>query len=242
MAVYEGPLGMLLPTDDRHRMLYPITDETLPLFPTPGVAASNWWSAFDRPYQDADGNFWLVKPGETQWGRIRGGHCYCVKEKSMRDLKSWWRFYDQGNEGACVGFGTCRALTLVNRARYDGFSLYHEAQRIDEWPGEDYDGTSTRAGLDVARKEGAWRVRAGKITGPFAKDGILENRWGATMEDVAAALNPADSGLAILNRGWIMIANSWGDQFPFEARMDLETADRLWFREDGEYGIITDLR
>jgi len=240
MAVYEGGLGMLPPTDDRHLVRYELTDETLPALPVPGIAASNWYSAFDAPYTDGQGNRWLVKPGQTNWGRIRGGHCYCIAEPTMNDLPSWHQFYNQGNEGACVGFGTCRALSIMNRRRYDGFRLYHEAQKIDEWPGENYSGTSTRAGLDIARKRGAWPVLFGKTLGPYAKDGISANRWSTSIEMCAAALSPADNGAAILNRGWFDLKNSWGTKYPFVTRVSLEVAHRLWFREDGEYAVIVD--
>jgi hypothetical protein len=244
MTTFEGPLGMLPPTDDRHRRLYQLTDETLPTVPTPGVAASNWYTAFDSPHTDADGNRWLVAPGVTTFGRVRGGHCYCIAEKSMGDRKAWWQFYDQGSEGACVGYGVCRSLTLMHRVRYSGYTLYKAAQRVDEWAGEDYDGTSTRAGLDIAREVGPHTVRMKQGVpvekGPLPEHGISANRWATTIEDIAASLSPADAGAAILNRGWFEMLNSWGTRYPWRTRIDIEVAYRLWFRENGEYGVIVD--
>jgi hypothetical protein len=35
-----------------------------------------------------------------------------------------------------------------------GFDIYHRAQEIDEWPGEDYSGTSVRAGAKVVKEHG----------------------------------------------------------------------------------------
>lgn len=63
---------------------------------------------------------------------------------------------DQGREGACVGFGWTAALLAsperpapqpdVEVAEAFAKDVYHEAQKIDEWPGEDYEGTSVLAG------------------------------------------------------------------------------------------------
>mgnify|MGYP006891290300 CR=1 FL=1 len=39
-------------------------------------------------------------------------------------------------------------------APFDTTFLYNEAQKIDQWPGEDYDGTSVRAGAAVLKSKG----------------------------------------------------------------------------------------
>jgi len=81
---------------------------------------------------------------------------------------------DQGSEGACVGFGiTDELMGTPVRVRPPGYDkavghdkklvvanafaqhLYEVARRdYDEWPGEDYDGTSVRAGLRAAKAAG----------------------------------------------------------------------------------------
>lgn len=66
---------------------------------------------------------------------------------------------DQGNEGACVGFGISHELKAypaeVQGVTYDSaMEIYHEAQKIDEWPGENYSGTSVLAGLKTAKAKG----------------------------------------------------------------------------------------
>ena len=63
---------------------------------------------------------------------------------------------DQGSEGACVGFGWTGFLNAQPvKHEYGneiGFDIYHRAQEIDEWPGEDYSGTSVRAGAKVIKE------------------------------------------------------------------------------------------
>jgi hypothetical protein len=59
---------------------------------------------------------------------------------------------DQGQEGACTGFGLAAVinLLLVHQAREETASprmLYAMAQRFDEWEGEGYDGSSCRGAI-----------------------------------------------------------------------------------------------
>lgn len=66
---------------------------------------------------------------------------------------------DQGREGACTGFALSSAITLMNRQRYrrlmppadaplaSARMLYEMAKINDEWPGEDYEGSSIRGAL-----------------------------------------------------------------------------------------------
>jgi hypothetical protein len=65
---------------------------------------------------------------------------------------------DQGKEGACTGFGLAAVINyLLFRqsvkakaappARVSTRMLYHLARRYDEWPGEDYEGSSCRGAM-----------------------------------------------------------------------------------------------
>lgn len=59
---------------------------------------------------------------------------------------------DQGKEGACTGFalGAVINFLLAQHKRKPGVSprmLYELARRYDEWPGEDYDGSSARGAM-----------------------------------------------------------------------------------------------
>ena len=154
-----GALGRRPPSDWSHVDRYPLTRSTAPSKPTPVVIGVNWYEEFDKPVKDDQGHHWIARDGKLT--KTRGGHCVCLKPKGHADPDAWWDFYNQGSEGACVGFGISRLASQLNRKLYDGFWLYHEAQKIDEWPGEDYDGTCVRAGLDILRKRGHCESRDG---------------------------------------------------------------------------------
>jgi hypothetical protein len=227
-------LGRRVPTDFSHVERYPLrtlaTEERPTNVPVPiGV---NWYQAFDRPMRGDDGRYRVAVDGNL--GRLRGGHCVCLLPAQTRDLSAWWSYYDQGAEGACVGFGATRAMTLLNRRRYDARWLYQQAQLVDEWddtPPEE--GTSVRAGLDILRRVGHRRVRGAKSkTEPNPSDGIAANRWATDIDDVCAVLGrPGADELPMLN--------SWGLGYPHVVWMPTEVHVRL-LAEDGEYGVLTD--
>jgi pimeloyl-ACP methyl ester carboxylesterase len=62
------------------------------------------------------------------------------------------RVLDQGIEGACTGFALTGVINLLNMKRGQSFEasprmLYEMAQKHDEWPGEDYEGSSCRGAI-----------------------------------------------------------------------------------------------
>lgn len=72
--------------------------------------------------------------------------------------EEWWG--DQGETSRCVGYSWAHwiqdgPVTHVGAAPIvDPTQLYINAQKIDEWPGENYDGTSVRAGVKVLQAQG----------------------------------------------------------------------------------------
>jgi hypothetical protein len=194
------------------------------------VIGVNWYEEFDNPVKDAQGHHWIARDGKLT--RTRGGHCVCLKPRGHSDPDAWWDFYNQGSEGACVGFGISRLASQLNRKLYDGFWLYHEAKKIDEWPGEDYDGTSVRAGLDILRKRGHCESREGATNPEAIGEGIKANRWARSVDDVLRTL-----GYQRLD--YVDVLNSWGRGYPHLTRMPASVLERLW-REDGEVGLVTD--
>jgi hypothetical protein len=111
-----------------------------------------------------------------------------IAERPKRRTKKWRNgvILDQGREGACVGFGwAAEALStpvsvdltrLKAQAPHDptefAKAVYNRAKVLDEYPGEDYDGTSVLAGAKAMREAGL----------------IKEFRWCFTIEDVIDAL------------------------------------------------------
>jgi hypothetical protein len=67
---------------------------------------------------------------------------------------------NQGQEGACVGFGLIHNmisepfLATGLDAQYARNRIYKRAQEIDPWPGEAYEGTSTLSGVKVMKRLG----------------------------------------------------------------------------------------
>ena len=87
---------------------------------------------------------------------------------------------DQGNTSACVGFswtheGMAQPVIVPNLDNAHGLSVYHAAQKIDEWAGEEpvYEGTSVLAGAKVMQSRGFF----------------LEYRWAFNTNDVLLALS-----------------------------------------------------
>lgn len=94
---------------------------------------------------------------------------------------------DQGREGACVGHGVTHEYgaspvrgKVSNALAYE---VYRAAQRIDEWEGENYSGTSVRAGMLVGRDRGWW-------------EGF---RWALNMGELRAAL---ELGPVVIGVDW----------------------------------------
>lgn len=239
-----GSLGRVAPPDWKHIEKFPLTAAVAPKGPVPGVLGINWYSAFDSPVKDSRGFWWIGRDGNL--GTVRGGHCIAAKPRGATDPTAWWSFYDQDDrefpsrirspfpwkEGGCTGFGTSRMLSQFNRRRYDPYFIYNEDQKIDEWPGEDYGGSSVRAALDVVRTQGARPIVRGRSADLSVKDGISANRWATSTEDFMAALGYADLD-------FIDLLNSWGRGYPHIVRLPASVLDRLR-QEDGELGIPTD--
>lgn len=166
---------------------------------------------------------------------------------------------DQGPNGACVGFawtGELMARPVVINGMNSGFafSVYRDAQRVDEWPGEDYEGTSVLAGSKVVQSRGfqdgyRWAfggndelVLVVGYTGPV----VLGTAWysGMFTPDRSGVIRPTgtvEGGHAILVKG-VSIArrlyrlqNSWGAGWGVggDCFVSFDDMDRLR-SEDGE--------
>lgn len=102
------------------------------------------------------------------------------KRRSIMRRKDVW--LDQGQEGACTGFGAEHVRALSPRPQHTSNdlarSVYYEARRQDEWEGEDYEGSSVNGAMKALRHMGL----------------IIEWRW-------AYNLDEADHGLSYHGAG-----------------------------------------
>lgn len=112
-----------------------------------------------------------------------------VGDKPLRSY-SWScdTWLDQGQEGACVGFGWSHELIakpVVDRVTASfARDLYKKAQTLDEWPGENYEGTSVLAGAKAVVADGYMK----------------EYRWAFGLEDLIQAVG--HHGAAVLGLNW----------------------------------------
>lgn len=85
--------------------------------------------------------------------------------------------FDQGQTPRCVGFALAQELSsepvVIACSDYTGPNIYNLAQKLDEWPGEQYDGTSLLGGLKALKQWGY----------------VGEYRWGASLDDVLLSLS-----------------------------------------------------
>lgn len=97
---------------------------------------------------------------------------------------------DQGTEGACTGFATAHELNaepcVVPVDNGMAQALYQRARQLDEWPGEDYDGSSVLAAVKAATEQG------------FYEQGY---RWAFDENNLALAVSTI--GPAILGVPWM---------------------------------------
>jgi hypothetical protein len=89
---------------------------------------------------------------------------------------------DQGTEGACTGFGLATNVNYLLRRRkvipdstdVSPWMLYQLAKRYDEWPGEDYEGSSARGAMKGWHKHGVCATdlcgKGGRISEEALKD------------------------------------------------------------------------
>lgn len=89
-----------------------------------------------------------------------------VRVTPISDLTKYRSFkipvLDQGTQGACTGYGLATVANYLLRVRGENptadevsaWMLYTMAKRYDEWPGEDYDGSSARGAMKGWFKHG----------------------------------------------------------------------------------------
>lgn len=171
-----------------------------------------------------------------------------------------WRcdtWLDQGREGACVGFAWAHEAAAVPVKHpvltQTAQAIYYEARRLDQWPGENYDGTSVIAGAKATQargylKEYRWAFGLNELLVAVSRHGpaVLGVNWYDDMwdTDTAGFLHVGGriaGGHAILMTGvnvrlrTVTLHNSWGRDWGVNGKAMLSWDDlaRL-LAEDGE--------
>jgi len=173
---------------------------------------------------------------------------------------------NQGVEGACVGHGwgndlACYPVPVpgVNNA-FARDRIYKPAQYIDEWPGEDYDGTSVLAGAKVVKNQlglingYSWCFSLNDVLLALGYRGpvVLGVNWYENMFDTDSngfihVSGDAAGGHCILARGvniknkTVLLRNSWGPDWGInggDCLMAWSDLERL-LSEDGEGCVPT---
>jgi len=114
-----------------------------------------------------------------------------TRTKRYWNPSQWWG--DQGPNPHCVGYAWTHWLEdgpITHRdvpaPVVDPRVLYYAAQRCDKWPGEDYDGTSVRAGAKCLQRWGL----------------VGEYQWARNVDDVIAAV--LEVGPVVVGTWWTM--------------------------------------
>lgn len=151
---------------------------------------------------------------------------------SIIRTKTLW--LDQGQEGACTGFGAehTRALSPYPQVTSDAKAqaVYQEARRQDEWEGEDYSGSSVNGAMRAERLFGQIKSWKWATTVREAKHGVsyhgagelgvwwYEGMWDTDENGFIHATGEKVGGHALAYAGYKTIngavahrlENSWG--------------------------------
>ena len=193
------------------------------------------------------------------------------REAPERNHRYWWTsgawHGDQGNFPECVGYAWTHFLSvgpITHKAKppYDPRHLYREAQKVDQWPGENYAGTSVRAGAKVLQAAGLiesylWAYDADTVTDALFTKGpvVLGTWWYEGMSkpekgtNIIRATGARQGGHAYIipggtkKRGMYKVMNSWGKGYGFNgfAWLPMEEVDKL-LKDQGEACLAIERR
>jgi len=164
-----------------------------------------------------------------------------LPEEAKKPRSYSWRcssYLNQGQEGACVGFAWAHELSArpsevrgVDAGIARG--IYKKAQTLDEWKGEEYEGTSVLGGIKAVQAlypnligEYRWAFGIDDVISTLSYFGpvVLGINWysGMSIPDSRGLIKPTGAkrgGHAILARSVslarreITLRNSWGSDW-----------------------------
>lgn len=212
-------------------------------------------------YDLRDGKFMLKPPREAA-------------DVTYRYWGSFTPILDQGETSECVVYSCDKFLTsspIVNKTfgtNADRHKVYKEVQKMDEWPGENYDGTSVRAMMKWLQEKQLitgyrwafdWETAINHIltTGPLClgtnwyygmfdtdKDGYVhptgQNAGGHAYIAIGANRNKKNPDGSL---GAVQCINSWGASWGQKGRfwMTFKDLEKL-ISEDGEAATPTEVK
>lgn len=193
--------------------------------------------------------------------------------KKARTFRNWlvpggpW---DQGPTPHCVAYAGLGLLTAhpVSNAQLHVMTLYDECQKQDQWPGEEYDGTSVLGLMRVLKARGLvseyrWTTSADVVMAHVLEHGpvVIGVTWHRDMftptgHGYITPTGPAEGGHAVLivganatrqnpdgTTGALRILNSWGGGWGEGGRawITRDDLDRL-LKDRGEAAAVTEVR
>ena len=186
--------------------------------------------------------------------------------RPARKTKRWTPggILDQGFEGACVGFAwtgeavatpvrvdlAAAATELPDEPHEFARAVYRNAQRIDEWEGEQYEGTSVLAGAKIMQgarflPEYRWAfgiedvidaliLRGPVVLGTWWYDGMFEPAEGVEVLPIGEQVG----GHAYLATGYLHTGSIWAGRVAHEPMIILQNSWGLGWGWNGQ-AVIT---
>lgn len=184
----------------------------------------------------------------------RRSHNYPIRSILPRLVKPrsyTWRCdvqLDQGSEGACTGFGTsqeaaARPVVVKGITNDVARKVYYRARQLDDYPGEDYEGSSVlgavKAGVELGwYKEYRWAFGEADLALAVGHKGpaILGVNWYSGMSEpdadgVIHVTGKLMGGHCIVCIGYnhtrrmYLLQNSWGKKWGIDGRCWISAAD-----------------
>ena len=160
----------------------------------------------------------------------------------------WWSpgVWDQRDTSECVAYSTGKWLVggpVTNRLPWTLNEFYRDCQRNDEWPGEDYDGTSVRAAFRLLKERGLvseyrWAfdhpttLKHVLTVGPVVvgtdwhREMFMPDRWGYVAPD-----GPVEGGHA-----WCVVGADQDRRHPLTGEVGAYRAVNSWGINWGQQG------
>ena len=188
-----------------------------------------------------------------------------AKVRGLDPVTKLWecaKVLDQGNEASCVGHGIAHDLISnpipMLWVDHDyALKIYNLAKELDEWPGEDYEGTSVNAGLKAISQYGlcmSWNWSFSHLDTQLGiahvAPGIAGTNWytGMMEPDSNGFIHPTgdnEGGHCYLFNGinieekYFTIHNSWGPGWGQNGEAKINFDDYEILRSnDGEMAFL----